>query len=251
MELPIRQSTRFIYHSDSVHSVVKFRSDSYPTYALRRPPMPKIPEPFRNAKTIASLISLAVALAVAAPAKAQDAEMTPDKRLENATASIDEVMNAPDKGIPRDLYNKARCVVIIPDVLKAAFIFGGKYGRGFVSCRRDTTGRFGTPAAIRIEGGSYGLQIGGSSTDVYMLIMNKSGMRKLLSDKFTICGEAQATAGPVGRNTSANTDILLHSEIISWSRSRGLFAGVSLEGSTLRPDNGENEKLYGEKISNR
>jgi len=213
--------------------------------------MPKIPEPFRKAKTIASLISLAVALAVAAPAKAQDAEMTPDKRLENATASIDEVMNAPDKGIPRDLYNKARCIVIIPDVLKAAFIFGGKYGRGFVSCRRDTTGRFGTPAAIRIEGGSYGLQIGGSSTDVYMLIMNKSGMRKLLSDKFTIGGEAQATAGPVGRNTSANTDIMLHSEIISWSRSRGLFAGVSLEGSTLRPDNSENEKLYGEKISNR
>jgi lipid-binding SYLF domain-containing protein len=176
--------------------------------------------------------------------------MTPDKRLENATASIDEVMNAPDKGIPRDLYNKARCVVIIPDVLKAAFIVGGKYGRGYVSCR-NSSGRFGSPASIRIEGGSYGLQIGGSSTDVYMLIMNKSGMRKLLSDKFTIGGEAQATAGPVGRNASANTDILLHSEIISWSRSRGLFAGVSLEGSTLRPDNSENEKLYGQKISNR
>ena len=112
-------------------------------------------------------------------------------------------------------------------------------------------GRFGSPASIRIEGGSFGLQIGGSSTDVYMLIMNKSGMRKLLSDKFTIGGEAQATAGPVGRNASANTDILLHSEIISWSRSRGLFAGVSLEGSTLRPDNSENEKLYGQKISNR
>ena len=176
--------------------------------------------------------------------------MTPDKRLDNATASIDEVMNAPDKGIPRDLYNKARCVVIIPDVLKAAFIVGGKYGRGYVSCR-NSSGRFGSPASIRIEGGSYGLQIGGSSTDVYMLIMNKSGMRKLLSDKFTIGGEAQATAGPVGRNASANTDILLHSEIISWSRSRGLFAGVSLEGSTLRPDNSENEKLYGQKISNR
>jgi lipid-binding SYLF domain-containing protein len=201
-------------------------------------------------RTIASLVSLAIAFAVAPPTRAQDPAMTPDKRLENATASIGEVMNAPDKGIPRDLYNKARCIVIIPDVLKAAFIFGGKYGRGYVSCR-NSSGRFGSPASIRIEGGSYGLQIGGSATDVYMLIMNKSGMRKLLSDKFTIGGEAQATAGPVGRNTSANTDILLHSEIISWSRSRGLFAGVSLEGSTLRPDNSENEKLYGEKISYR
>jgi SH3 domain-containing YSC84-like protein 1 len=202
-------------------------------------------------RAIAGLAALTAALAVAAPARAQDEIMTPDKRLQNATDSIGEVMNAPDKTIPRSLYNKARCVVIIPDVLKAAFIVGGKYGRGYVSCRRGTSGRFGAPAAIRIEGGSYGLQIGGSSTDVYMLIMNQSGMRKLLSDKFTIGGEAQATAGPVGRNTSANTDILLHSEIISWSHSRGLFAGVSLEGSTLRPDNSENEKLYGTKISNR
>jgi SH3 domain-containing YSC84-like protein 1 len=206
---------------------------------------------FRRTRSIATLAVLASAFAVAAPARAQDAEMTPDKRLQNATASIDEVMNAPDKGIPRNLYNKARCVVIIPDVLKAAFIVGGKYGRGFVSCRHGVNGRFGTPASIRIEGGSYGLQIGGSSTDVYMLIMNESGMRKLLSDKFTIGGEAEATAGPVGRDTSANTDVLLHTEILSWSRSRGLFAGVSLEGSTLRPDNGENEKLYGVKISNR
>src|SRR5579859_1392534 len=169
--------------------------------------MPKVPKLFSNLRTISSLVSLAIAFALAAPAKAQDEAMTPDKRLGNATASIDEVMNAPDKGIPRDLYNKARCVVIIPDVLKAAFIVGGKYGRGYVSCR-NSSGRFGSPASIRIEGGSYGLQIGGSSTDVYMLIMNKSGMRKLLSDKFTIGGEAQATAGPVGRNASANTDIL-------------------------------------------
>ncbi len=208
-------------------------------------------KPFHRARNIAALMALATAFAVSAPVRAQDAEMTPDKRLQNSTASIDEVMNAPDKGIPRSLYNKARCVVIIPDVLKAAFIVGGKYGRGYVSCRRGPNGRFGAPAAIRIEGGSYGLQIGGSATDVYMLIMNQSGMRKLLSDKFTIGGEAQATAGPVGRNTSANTDVLLHTEILSWSRSRGLFAGISLEGSTLRPDNSENEKLYGVKISNR
>jgi len=182
--------------------------------------------------------------------RAQERETTPDKRLENATLSFREVMHEPDKGIPHDLFDKARCIVIIPGVKKAAFIVGGKYGRGFVSCRRGGEGRFGAPAAIRIEGGSYGLQIGGSSTDVFMLIMNESGMRKLLSDKFTIGGEAEAAAGPVGREASARTDVMLHAEILSWSRSRGLFAGLSLEGSTLRPDESENEKLYGRKISN-
>jgi lipid-binding SYLF domain-containing protein len=182
--------------------------------------------------------------------RAQDRETAPDKRLENAMLSFREVMHEPDKGIPHDLFDKARCIVIIPGVKKAAFIVGGKYGRGFVSCRRDGTGRFGAPAAVRIEGGSYGLQIGGSSTDVFMLIMNESGMRKLLSDKFTIGGEAEAAAGPVGREASARTDVMLHAEILSWSRSRGLFAGLSLEGSTLRPDDSENEKLYGRKISN-
>ena len=186
----------------------------------------------------------------AAPAFSQEAESSPDKRLRNAALSFREVMHEPDKGIPRDLLDKSRCIVIIPGVKKAAFIVGGKYGRGFVSCRREGTGRFGTPAAIRIEGGSYGLQIGGSSTDVFMLIMNEGGMHKLLEDKFTIGGEAEAAAGPVGRDTSANTDVLLHAEILSWSRSRGLFAGLSLEGSTLRPDEGEDHKLYGEKIGN-
>src|SRR5580693_5282271 len=185
-----------------------------------------------------------------APISAQESESSPDKRLQSAAISFREAMHEPDKGIPRDLFDKSRCIVIIPGVKKAAFIVGGKYGRGFVSCRRDGTGRFGAPAAVRIEGGSYGLQIGGSSTDVFMLIMNESGIRKLLSDKFTIGGEAEAAAGPVGRDASANTDVLLHAEILSWSRSRGLFAGLSLEGSTLRPDESENTKLYGEKISN-
>jgi SH3 domain-containing YSC84-like protein 1 len=191
-----------------------------------------------------------LALIGATQVRAQKAETTPDKRLENALLSFREVMHEPDKGIPRDLFDKARCIVIIPGVKKAAFIVGGKYGRGFVSCRRGATARFGAPAAVRIEGGSYGLQIGGSSTDVFMLIMNESGIRKLLSDKFTIGGEAEAAAGPVGRETSARTDVMLHAEILSWSRSRGLFAGLSLEGSTLRPDESENEKLYGRKISN-
>src|ERR1700733_10956437 len=244
MELPILRPPHFIYHPQHTFNSAH--------HARPRSPMPS--PTTMNLKhcvrTVAILALFSFAFAGSVPARAQDAAMTPDKRLENATASIQEVMNAPDKGIPRSLYNKARCVVIIPDVLKAAFIVGGKYGRGYVSCRRGTTGRFGTPASIRIEGGSYGLQIGGSSTDVYMLIMNESGMKKLLSDKFTIGGEAEAAAGPVGRDTSANTDVLLHTEILSWSRSRGLFAGISLEGSTLRPDDSEDAKLYGEKVSN-
>jgi lipid-binding SYLF domain-containing protein len=201
-------------------------------------------------RCIAFAAILLMLVATLAPAEAQEPESTPDKRLQNSLLSFREVMHAPDKGIPRDLFEKSRCVIIIPGVKKGAFIVGGKYGRGFVSCRRTGTGRFGTPGAIRIEGGSYGLQIGGSSTDVFMLIMNEDGMKKLLADKFTIGGEAEAAAGPVGRDTSANTDVLLHAQILSWSRSRGLFAGLSLEGSTLRPDGGENEKLYGQKVSN-
>jgi lipid-binding SYLF domain-containing protein len=205
----------------------------------------------RYAGVAAATVGLSVALlASPKPASAQDAEMTPDKRLQNSMLSFREAMHEPDKGIPHDLFDKARCIVIIPGVKKGAFIVGGKYGRGFVSCRRGGTGRFGSPAAIRIEGGSYGLQIGGSSTDVFMLIMNEGGMHKLLEDKFTIGGEAEAAAGPVGRDTSANTDVLLHAEILSWSRSRGLFAGLSLEGSTLRPDEGEDRKLYGHEITN-
>jgi SH3 domain-containing YSC84-like protein 1 len=195
------------------------------------------------------VVAAGLGLLGAARVRAQEPEDSPDKRLQNSVASFREAMHEPDRGIPRDLFDKARCIVIIPDVKKAAFIVGGKYGRGFVSCRHGN-GRFGTPAAIRIEGGSYGLQIGGSSTDVFMLVMNEGGMRKLLSDKFTLGGEAEAAAGPVGRDTSARTDVLLHAEILSWSRSRGLFAGLSLEGSTLRPDKSEDNKLYGEKVSN-
>jgi lipid-binding SYLF domain-containing protein len=181
---------------------------------------------------------------------AGDAEDSPDQRLRNAHSTFHEMMDAPDKGIPLDLFNKSECIVIIPGVKKAAFIVGGKYGRGFVSCRLGASRRFGAPAAIRIEGGSYGLQIGGSSTDVFMLIMNDGGMKKLMADKFTIGGEAAAAAGPIGRNTSADTDVLLHAEILTWSRSRGVFAGLSLEGSTLRPDGGEDRKIYGRDLTN-
>lgn len=193
---------------------------------------------------------LGIALLGATPVSQADVQNTPDHRLRNAHESFHEIMNAPDKGIPLALYDKAECIIIIPGVKKGAFIVGGKYGRGFASCRRAADRKFGAPAAIRIEGGSYGLQIGGSSTDVFMLVMNENGMKHLLSDKFTLGGEAAAAAGPVGRNASADTDLVLHAEILTWSRSRGLFAGLSLEGSTLRPDGSENRKLYGRDISN-
>ncbi|HLX46111.1 MAG TPA: YSC84-related protein [Bryobacteraceae bacterium] len=173
----------------------------------------------------------------------------PDARLENSAASLREIMRSPDKSIPRDLIDKSQCVVIVPDLLKGAFLVGGKYGRGFASCRHGNG--WSSPAAVRIEGGSFGFQLGGSATDLIMLVMNRHGMQRLLGDKFTIGGEAAAAAGPVGRNTTAQTDIAMHAEILSWSRSRGLFAGISLEGATLRPDSSENRKLYGRKITNR
>jgi lipid-binding SYLF domain-containing protein len=177
------------------------------------------------------------------------AEPSGSVQLQNATAAFHEIMAAPDKGIPRDLLDKSQCIVIVPDLMKAAFIVGGKYGRGFASCRHGYG--WSSPASVRIEGGSFGFQLGGSSTDLIMLIMNQRGMQRLLGDKFTIGGTAEAAAGPVGRATSAQTDLAMHAEILTWSRSRGLFGGISLEGATLRPDKSENRKLYGREISNR
>jgi lipid-binding SYLF domain-containing protein len=196
-----------------------------------------------------TLASLFAVFMIATPARA-DASKGGDKRIHNAAESFRDIMNVPEKGIPRDLFDDAQCVVIVPSLKKGAFLVGGKYGRGFASCRKKGGG-WSAPAGVRIEGGSFGPQIGGSSTDILMLVMNQSGMNKLLSDKFTIGGEASAAAGPVGRQTSANTDIRLHAEILSWSRSRGLFAGLSLEGATLRPDTEENEKLYGKDVTNK
>ncbi len=178
-------------------------------------------------------------------------EKTPDQRLQNATTALREIMGSPDKGIPEELLEKAQCVVVVPDLMKGAFIVGGKYGRGYASCRIDGQKRWSAPGAVRIEGGSFGLQLGGSSTDLVMLVMNEKGMQRLMTDKFTIGGEAAGAAGPVGRHISAQTDIAMHAEILTWSRSRGLFGGISLDGATLRPDRGENEKLYGHEISQR
>jgi SH3 domain-containing YSC84-like protein 1 len=171
-----------------------------------------------------------------------------DKRLAESTVVLREMSHASDQGIPQDLLQKAQCVVVVPGLKKIAFIGGGKYGRGYASCL--TRKGWSPPAAVRIEGGSFGLQLGGSSTDVIMLVLNEGGMKKLMSDKFTLGGEAAAAAGPVGRNTSANTDVLMKAEILSWSRSRGIFAGLSLEGATLRQDQDENAKLYGKPLTN-
>ncbi len=176
-------------------------------------------------------------------------ESKPDARLQNAAMAIQDIMRSPDRGVPRDLLEKAQCVVIIPDLLKGAFMVGGQYGRGYALCRHGNG--WSGPAAVRVEGGSFGFQLGGQATDLIMLVMNQHGMDRLLSDKFTIGGEASAAAGPIGRQTSAQTDIAMHAEILTWSSSRGVFAGISLDGATLRPDKSENRRLYGREVTNR
>ncbi|HVO97373.1 MAG TPA: lipid-binding SYLF domain-containing protein [Bryobacteraceae bacterium] len=180
---------------------------------------------------------------------AQAQETSPDKRLEHSTSALRAFLNS-ESPIPKDLVGKSQCIVVTPGLIKGAFLFGEKYGRGFAACRKSSGG-WSSPAAIAIEGGSSGLQLGGSSTDLIFLVMNMSGMNRLLGDKFTLGGEASIAAGPVGGTTSANTDVWMTAEMISYSRSKGLFAGVSLEGATLRPDGGENKKLYGHDVSNR
>ncbi|MCU1236029.1 MAG: hypothetical protein JWP63_3996 [Candidatus Solibacter sp.] len=192
-----------------------------------------------------------LALAFASPALMLAADSA-QERLADATTVFKEVMSTPDKGIPQDLLEKAHCVIIVPGMKQAAFVVGGKYGRGYAVCRRIASGGgWGAPAAVRVEGGSFGFQIGGSATDVVMLVMNDRGMRRLLEDKFTLGAEATVAAGPVGRSTSANTDVQLSAEILSWSRSKGLFAGIALQGATLRPDNEANQELYGSKLTNK
>lgn len=172
-------------------------------------------------------------------------------RLDEAATVLSEIMASPDKGIPEDLLEKAHCIVIVPGMKKGAFIIGGKYGKGFLSCRHKSNAGWSAPAAIRVEGGSVGFQIGGSETDVVMLVMNASGADKLLSSKFTLGGEGQVAAGPVGRTATAETDAKMRAEILSWSRSRGAFAGLALQGATLRQDLEDNQALYGRRIENR
>src|ERR1700720_242615 len=188
-------------------------------------------------------------LLAATPAWSDDKSKDQD-RLKNCGTVLKEILDIPDD-IPRDLLDKADCVVIFPTVLKAAFIVGGSYGRGAMTCRKgqNFAGPWGAPTMMALEGGSFGFQLGGQATDFVLLVMNDRGANGILSSKVKLGGEASAGAGPVGRDASAETDVTVRAEILSYSRARGLFAGVSLEGSTIRPDNDANERIYGAKIS--
>jgi len=191
-------------------------------------------------------------IATLALAPLLSAASEPAKRLNEAADVYTEVMSAPDKGIPKELLENAHCIVIVPALKTAAFVVGAKYGKGYLTCRSKNGTGWSAPGTVRIEGGSFGFQIGGSETDLIMLVMNDSGEGKLLSSKFTLGAEGSVAAGPVGRTATAQTDAQLHAEILSWSRSQGLFAGVALEGATLRQDLDDNAKLYdGRKLENR
>lgn len=171
-----------------------------------------------------------------------------DKRLEAAAVTLKEIMDVADKAIPQDLFAKASCAVIIPGAKKGGFILAGQYGRGFASCRKPDGKGWTAPAAMWMEGGSIGFQAGGQETDIILLVMNQKGMERLTSSKFTLGGDASIAAGPVGRSTTAATDITMRAEILSWSRSRGVFGGISLKGSTLRPDRDVDQVIYGKEM---
>lgn len=172
-------------------------------------------------------------------------------RLEESYNVLKEIMGTPDKGIPRGLLNKSECVLVFPSVKKAGFMVGGQYGRGVITCRsgKDLRGPWSAPAMFAIEGGSVGLQIGGESTDLVLLIMNEKGANSVMSSKVKVGADASAAAGPVGRTASAETDAVMKAEILSWSKARGVFGGISLTGSTLRSDDGANKNLYGKELS--
>lgn len=179
------------------------------------------------------------------------AQKDADARLQAATADLNEMLNASDKGVPQDLLNKATCVVVIPNLKAGGFIVGAKYGKGFFTCRKTSGVGWSAPGSLRITGGNFGLLIGGKETDVIMLVMNRDGMNHLLSSKFQLGGEAAAAAGPVGRDSSAMTDAAMHAEILSYSRSRGIFGGLDLGGAAVTEDDDANAELYGKKITNK
>jgi SH3 domain-containing YSC84-like protein 1 len=196
------------------------------------------------------ILSCLMALAVLSlPVNAAQDKKEAD-RLENCGEVLKEIMDIPDD-IPQDLIDKAECIIVYPSVLKAAFVLGGSYGRGAMTCRTGEhfTGPWSAPTMMALEGGSIGFQIGGQATDFVLLVMNPRGARAILGSKVKLGADASAAAGPKGRNAEASTDVTMRAEVLSYSRARGLFAGVSLAGSTVRPDNGANEKLYGKKVT--
>jgi lipid-binding SYLF domain-containing protein len=194
---------------------------------------------------------LAIAGSMSTAAFAADRAIKVDDRLDASADALIDMMRAADNGIPQDLIEKAHCVVVLPGMKKAGFIFGAEYGRGFAVCRRHDGAGWSAPAAMRSEGGSFGFQIGASDTDVVLLVMNDGGMKHLLSDKFSLGGDASVAAGPIGRDASARTDAELQAEMLSYSRSHGIFAGISLTGATLRPDGDTTRELYGHDSTNR
>jgi lipid-binding SYLF domain-containing protein len=196
-------------------------------------------------------VKVVLALVLSSVAPLLLAKEDTDQRLISAADVLQDMMHASDKGIPQDLISKSQCVVIVPGLKKGAFIVGAKYGKGFVTCRRASGTGWSAPAAIRVEGGSVGFQIGGSEQDVILLVMNHSGVDKLLKDQFTLGGEGTIAAGPLGRDATAHTDAMMRAEMLSYSRSRGVFAGISLQGATLRQDSDADMEMYGKKISNR
>jgi SH3 domain-containing YSC84-like protein 1 len=208
---------------------------------------------FLNKKFCAVILGSALAALLAAPissAKAKDEEQKENDRIQNAGTVLKEILDIPDD-IPQDLIDKARCVIVFPSVMKAAFIVGGSYGRGVMVCRThpNYTGPWGAPSMMALEGGSFGLQIGGEATDFVILVMDDRGADSILHSKVKLGADASVAAGPKGRDAEADTDASIRAEMLSYSRSRGAFAGVSLEGSTLRPDNDANKRLYGKDTS--
>jgi lipid-binding SYLF domain-containing protein len=196
----------------------------------------------KNAIRLLTLLTPLTALAVVK-------ETRTAHRLHEASIVFEEIMAAPDKGIPTDLLAKSHCIVIVPGLKKGAFLVGGAYGKGFVSCRNSRG--WAAPGAIRVEGGSFGFQAGGSETDLILLVMNARGAQRLLTTQFTLGAEGAVAAGPVGRSSTAQTDAGMRAEILSWSRSRGVFAGIAVQGATLRQDSDDNREMYGRSVDNR
>ena len=194
------------------------------------------------------MMSSVLALAIALPLVAADSKKETD-RLENCGLILKEILDIPDD-IPQDLLDKSVCVIVYPSVLKAAFVVGGSYGRGAMTCRTGEhfTGPWSAPTMMALEGGSVGFQIGGQATDFVLLVMNDRGAHSILKSKVKLGADASAAAGPVGRNASAETDVTMRAEILTYSRARGLFAGISLAGSSVRPDNDANARIYGKKV---
>ena len=194
------------------------------------------------------IMSSVLALAMALPLVAADSKKEVD-RLENCGLVLKEILDIPDD-IPQDLLDKSECVIVYPSVLKAAFVIGGSYGRGAMTCRTGEhfTGPWSAPTMMALEGGSIGFQIGGQATDFVLLVMNDRGAHAILKSKVKLGADASAAAGPVGRNASAETDVTMRAEILTYSRARGLFAGISLAGSSVRPDNDANARVYGKKV---